>query len=91
MKGIDDLWQTDLVEMINYELYNEGYRNLLAFINMFSKQAWAVAIKNKTGESVTKSMNSIFDDAQRKPKNLKTDEAKNFIIRHLKPDKIKSY
>jgi len=36
---IDDLRQADLVEMINYELYNECYRYLLTVIDMFSKQA----------------------------------------------------
>jgi len=75
---IDDLRQADLVEMINYELYNECYRYLLTVIDMFSKQAWAVAIENKTGDSVTKSMKSIFDDEQRKSKNLQTDDGKEF-------------
>jgi len=61
MEGIDDLWQADLVEMISYELYNESYRFRLTVIDTFSKQAWGVAIKKK-GESVTKSMKSIFGD-----------------------------
>jgi len=61
------------------KLYNKGYRYLLTVIDTFSKQAWAVAIKNKTGDSVTKNMKSIFDDAQRKPKNLQTDDAKEFF------------
>jgi len=79
MKGMDDLWQADLVEMIPYQLYNMGYRYPLTVIDTFSKQAWGVAIKNKTGDSVTKSMKSIFDDAQRKPKNLQTDDGKEFF------------
>jgi len=78
MKGIDDLCQADLVEMIPYQLYNKGYRYRLTVIDTFSKQAWAFAIKNKTGDSVTKSMKSIFDDAQRKPKNYQIDNGKEF-------------
>jgi len=35
-------------------------------------------MKNKTGDSVTKSMKSIFDDTQRKSKNLQTDDGKEF-------------
>jgi len=67
------------VEMIHYQLYNKGYRYLLIVIDTFSKQAWAVAIKNKTGDSVTKSMKSIFDDVQRKRKNLQRDDGKEFF------------
>lgn len=79
IKGIDDLWQADLVEMGNYAIYNSGYRYLLTVIDTFSKKAWAVAVKNKTGENVTIAMKSIFTSNNRKPRNLQTDDGKEFF------------
>ena len=79
MKGIDDLWQADLVEMNNYIKVNNGYRYLLTVIDTFSKKAWGEAIKNKTGEDVTKAMKNIFIRSNRTPKNLQTDDGKEFF------------
>lgn len=84
IKGIDDLWQADLVEMINYELYNDGYRYLLTVIDTFSKKAWAIAIKRKTAVNIVKSMQKIFKNSMRKPKNLQTDDGKEFFNNSFK-------
>ncbi|XP_037898413.1 uncharacterized protein LOC119643140, partial [Glossina fuscipes] len=73
MKGIDDLWQADLVEMITYAVQNNGYRYLLTVIDTFSKKAWAMAVKNKTTQNVTNAMKEIFEKSHRKTKNLQTD------------------
>ncbi|XP_070169323.1 uncharacterized protein [Polyergus mexicanus] len=63
--GIDDLWQADLVEMDSGNLkgiskINKGYKYLLTIIDTFSKFAWAIPVKNKTGESVSKAMSICF-------------------------------
>ena len=49
IKGLDDLWQADLVEMGSYSSQNKGHRYLLTVIDAFSKFAWAVPVKNKSG------------------------------------------
>lgn len=79
MKGIDDLWQADLVEMGSYVNFNSGYRYLLTVIDTFSKKAWVEAIKNKTAQSVVKAMQKVFNQSSRKPKNLQTDDGKEFF------------
>ena len=79
MKDIDDLWQADLVEMLNYQAENKGYRYLLTVIDTFSKKAWAVAVKNKTAQSITDAMESIFNNSNRIPNNLQTDDGKEFF------------
>ena len=83
VKGIDDLWQADLVEMIAYKSYNRGYRYLLTVIDTFSKKAWAEAVKNKTALTVTEAMKNIFNKSKRKPKNLQTDDGKEFFNTHF--------
>ncbi|XP_070172160.1 uncharacterized protein [Polyergus mexicanus] len=63
--GIDNLWQADLVEMDSGNLkgiskINKGYKYLLTIIDTFSKFAWAIPVKNKTGESVSKAISICF-------------------------------
>jgi hypothetical protein len=60
LKGINDLWQADLVEMGEYSSDNNGYRYLLTVIDTFSKFAWALPVKTKSGVEITKTMNQIL-------------------------------
>lgn len=60
VKGIDDLWQCDLVEMIPYAKENKNYKYLLTIIDVFSKFAWAVPIKSKSAENVVTALNNVF-------------------------------
>lgn len=78
-KGIDDLWQADLVEMGNYSAFNRGYRFLLTIIDTFSKYAWAVPLKSKNASDVTNAMKSIFIKESRSPVHLQTDDGKEFF------------
>ena len=60
IRGIDETWQVDLVEMQSYEKENKGYKYILTIIDIFSKFAWAVPIKFKKGEDVTAAMKSMY-------------------------------
>lgn len=77
IKGLDDLWQADLVEMIPYARNNKGYKYILMVIDAFSKYVWAKPLKNKKAEEVTKAMQGILNMG-RKPINLQTDQGKEF-------------
>ena len=50
---------------------------MLTVIDVFSKYAWAVPVKQKTGSDVTAAMKSILQQG-RKPTNLQTDRGKEF-------------
>ncbi|KAF0710718.1 Integrase catalytic domain-containing protein, partial [Aphis craccivora] len=76
VNGKNDLWQADLVEMIPYSKKNKGYKYILCVIDCFTKFAWAVAFKSKTGEEVTNAMSKILID--RAPKLLQLDNGKEF-------------
>jgi len=52
-KGIDHLFQIDLADMSNLSAYNDGYRYLLNWIDVFTKRAWSVPLKIKTGREVS--------------------------------------
>ena len=71
VRGLDETWQADLVEIIPYAHDNKGYRYLLTIIDIFSKYAWAVPVKRKTCKDVSEAMKSVLLKG-RVPKNLHT-------------------
>ncbi|KAJ8933515.1 hypothetical protein NQ318_007239 [Aromia moschata] len=73
IRGLDDLFQADLVEMIPYAKYNKGYRYILVVIDTFSKYVWALPLGGKSGQEVTDAMKEILNTNNRIPKNLQTD------------------
>ncbi len=45
-------WQADLVDMSRLKKVNDGKTFILAVINVFSKLAWCVPLKNKSAASL---------------------------------------
>lgn len=84
IKGLDDLWQMDLAEMSNYARENKGFKYIFVVIDCFSKFAWTKPIKTKSGEEVTRAMDDIFIESKRIPKNLQSDQGKEFYNSHFK-------
>ena len=62
--GIDDQWQADLVDISSLARFNKGYKFLLTCIDVFSKFAWVVPLKNKSGETLVNGFQSILDLGQ---------------------------
>ncbi len=52
VSGIDEVWGADLVDMKEWKKENKGYTFILTVIDVFSKYAWAVPLKDKKGETV---------------------------------------
>ncbi|KAJ8947356.1 hypothetical protein NQ318_002882 [Aromia moschata] len=50
IKGLNDLIQADLVQMIRYARVNRGYRYILVVINVFSKFVWTEPVKRKSAK-----------------------------------------
>ena len=69
--------------MIPYSDENKGFRYLLTVIDIFSKFAWAIPVKSKTGKDVTTAMTSILKHG-RVPENLQTDQGKEFYNSNFK-------
>lgn len=77
MRGLDETWQADLVEMQPYARENKDIKYLLTIIDVLSKFAWAVPVKRKTARDVTAAMESVLRQG-RVPTNLQTDNGKEF-------------
>ena len=75
-RGINALWQMDLMEMIPYARINKGYRYILTCIDVFSRYARAVPVKSKSAKDMVEAVESMLEDTQ--PKSLQTDLGKEF-------------
>ncbi|XP_043479046.1 uncharacterized protein LOC122509234 [Leptopilina heterotoma] len=60
MRGIDETWQADLVEMIPYSYSNKGFKYMLTVIDIFSKYAWAVAVKTSIVERFNRTLKNMM-------------------------------
>ena len=66
LKRLYDLYQADLVEMIQHAKLNKEYKyfmtiiNALTIINAFSKYVYAVPLKTKTGAKVARALEPIL-------------------------------
>ena len=45
----DNIWGVDLADMQSLSKYNKGNKYLLCAIDLFSKYAWVVTLKDKKG------------------------------------------
>ena len=69
IRGLDETWRADLVDISDHASSNKGYKYLLTIIDIFSKYAWAVPLKSKNGKDVASAMQSVPKKG-RVPKNL---------------------
>ena len=58
--------------------FNKGFRFLLCVIDIFSKFAWVVPLKDKNGVSIVDAFKKVFDDSDRKPNKLWVDKGCKF-------------
>ena len=50
--------------------FNKGFRFLLCVIDIFSKYAWVVPLKDKKGVSIVDAFQKILNDSNRKPNKI---------------------
>ena len=85
VKGIDTQWQADLADMQGLSHQNGGIKFLLTVIDVFSKFAWVIPLKDKSGRVMLEAFKKLFtQSAPRKPERLHTDKGKEFLNRDVK-------
>ena len=74
--------------------YNKGIKYLLCAIDLFSKYAWVVPIKDKKGTSIVNAFQKIISEG-RKPNKIWVDQGgefyNNLFKRFLKINNIEMY
>ena len=72
----DNIWGVDLIDMQSLSKYNKGIKYLLSVIDLFSKYAWVIPIKDKTGTSRVNAFERIT--SKRKQNKIRVDEGSEF-------------
>ena len=60
----DNIWGADLADMQLISKHNKGIRYLLCVIDLFSKYAWAVPLKDEKGLSIVNAFQGILIENQ---------------------------
>ena len=75
--------------------FNKGFRFLLCAIDIFSKYAWVVPLKDKKGVSIVDAFQKILDDSNKKPNKISVDKGSevynNSFEKWLKDNDIEMY
>ena len=56
----DNNWGVDLADVQSLSRYNKGVQYLLCAIDLFSKYAWVVPLKDKKGTSIVNAFKKII-------------------------------
>ena len=74
----DNICGADLADMQLISRYNKGIRFLLCVIDIFSKYAWVVPLKDKKGVSIVAAFQSILKQSNKKPNEIWVDKGSEF-------------
>jgi hypothetical protein len=81
--------------MREWKKQNNGYNYMLNVIDVFSKYAWSIPMKNKTGKTTLEGFQKIVNESGRIPKHIWVDQGKEFynkdVIHWAKENNIKIY
>ena len=90
----DNIWGVDLADMQSLSKYNKGIKYLLCAIDLFSKYAWVIPLKDKKGTSIVNAFQKIISKG-RKPNKIWVDQGGEFynklFKRFLKINNIEMY
>ena len=74
----DNIWEADLADMQLISTFNKGFRFLLCAVDIFSKYAWVVPLKDKKSVSIVDAFQKILKESERKPNKILVDKESEF-------------
>ena len=74
----DNIWGVDLADMQSLSRKNKGIKYLLSAIDLFSKYAFVIPLKDKKGISIVNAFNKIIKQSNRKPNKIWVDQGGEF-------------
>ena len=80
----DNIWVVDLADMQSLSRKNKGIKYLLCAIDLFSKYAFVIPLKDKKGISIVNAFNKIIKQSNRKPNNIWVGQGGEFYNHVLK-------
>ena len=80
----DNIWGVDLADMQLLSKFNKRFRFLLCVIDIFSKCAWVIPLKDKKGVSIVNAFQKILKKYNRKPNKILVDKGSKFFNNSFK-------
>ena len=80
----DNIWGVDLADMQSLSKKNKRIKYLLCAIDLFSKYAFVVPLKDKKGISIVNAFNKIIKQSNRKPNKIWGDQGGEFYNHNFK-------
>ena len=74
----DNIWGVDLVDMQSLSRKNKGIKYLLCAIDLYSKYAFVIPLKDKKRISIVNAFNKIIKQSNRKPNKIWVDQGGEF-------------
>ena len=74
----DNIWRVDLADMQSLSRKNKGIKYLLCAIDLFSKYAFVIPLKDKERISIVNAFDKIIKQSNRKPNKICVDQGGEF-------------
>ena len=74
----DNIWGVDLANMQSLNRKNKGINYILCVIDLYSKYAFVIPLKDKKGISIVNGFNKIIKQSNRKPNKIWVDQGGEF-------------
>ena len=74
----DNIWGVDLADMQSLNRKNKGIKYLLCVIDLYSKYAFVIPLKDKKGISIVNAFNKIIKQSNRKSNKIWVDQGGEF-------------
>ena len=74
----DNIWGVDLADMQSLSRKNKGIKYLLCAIDLYSKYAFVIPLKDKKGISIVNAFHKIIKQSNRKPNKIWVDQGSEF-------------
>ena len=91
----DNIWGVDLADMQSLSRKNKGIKYLLRAIDLYSKYAFVIPLKDKKRISIVNAFNKIIKQSSRNPNKIWVDQGgefyNNVFEKWLSDDDINMY
>ena len=75
---IDNIWGADLEDMQLISKFNNGFRFLLCVIDIYSKYAQFIPLKDEKGITITNAFQKFLDELKQKQNKIWVDKGSEF-------------
>ena len=81
---IDNIWSADLADMHLISNFNNGICFFLRIIDIFSKYAWVILLKDKKGITTANAFQKILVESNHQPNKMWVFKGSEFYNRSMK-------